>query len=73
MYHGSITISDSMRRRKEIYRHQALFFLSKTSELGSFNDVGSGLAKLNQECIEMPKYDKLSEKLETDDLLIDKR
>ena len=73
MYHGSITISDSMRRRKEIYRHQALFFLSKTSELGSFDEVGGGLAKLNLECIEMPKYDKLNEKLETEDLLIDKK
>jgi hypothetical protein len=73
MYHGSITLSDSMARRKEIYRHQAILFLSKTSDLGSFDEVGVEIAKLNLECIEMPKYDKLNEKLETEDLLIDKK
>ena len=65
MYNGSITLSDSIGRIKDLYRHQAIFFLSKTSEWGSFDEVGGGLAKLNLDCIEMPKYDALNEQLET--------
>jgi len=73
MYHGSITLSDSLGRRKEIYRHQALFFLSKISDWSSSDEVGGGLAKLNLECIEMPRYDKLNEKMDTEEILIDKK
>lgn len=47
--------------------------MTKTSEWGSFDEVGGGLAKLNLECIEMPKYDGLNDKLETEDLLIDQQ
>jgi hypothetical protein len=71
MYRGNITLSDSMARRKDLYRHQALFFLTKTSEWGTFEEIGGCLGKLSLECIEMPKYDGLNDKMETEELLID--
>ena len=71
MFRGSIALSNSQNQKKDFFRHQTLFFLTKVSEWNAFDDMEKGLAKMSLQCIEMPKYDNLNETSNTKDLLKD--